>query len=182
MPKVKTRIENVVVSVTYEGTKFDLEKLARTVDGVDHNPEIFPGAVYKLEEPHASFLIFSSGKMNCVGAKSLGDAKLAIKRLTRKLQRSGVEIKSEPQIKVQNIVASIDFGRGFDLEEIARNFENTEYEPEVFPGLVFRLDDPKVVVLLFVSGKGVCAGARSGRDVERAAERIVKLGLPEGVT
>ncbi|MBA7502648.1 hypothetical protein ES706_01241 [subsurface metagenome] len=180
MPKAKIRIENVVVSVTYEGTEFDLEKLARTVDGVDHDPELFPGAVYKLEEPRASFLIFSSGKMNCVGAKSLGDAKLAIKRLTRKLRRSGVEIKSEPKIKVQNIVASIDFGRGFDLEEIATNFENTEYEPEVFPGLVFRLDDPKVVVLLFVSGKGVCAGARNRGDVERATERIVKLGLPEG--
>lgn len=180
MPGVKTRIENVVVSVTYEGTEFDLKKLARTVDGVVHDPEVFPGAVYKSEDPRASFLIFSSGKMNCVGARSMEDAELAVKRLTRKLRRAGFKIKSEPKVKVRNIVASIDFGRRFDLEEIAMNFENAEYEPEVFPGLVFRLDDPKVAVLLFVSGKGVCAGARSGRDVERAAERITKLGLPGG--
>ena len=180
MPKVKIRIQNVVVSVTYEGAKFDLEKLARTVDGADYDPDLFPGAVYKSEEPRASFLIFSSGKMNCVGARSMGDARLAVKQLTRKIRRAGFKVRSEPNAKVQNIVASIDFGRGFDLEEIAKNFENAEYEPEVFPGLAFRLNDPKVVVLLFVSGKGVCAGAKSKRDVKRAAERIIKLRLSRG--
>ncbi len=180
MPGVKTRIQNIVVSVTYEGVEFNLEKLARTLDGARYDPEVFPGIAYRSEVPRASFLIFTSGKMNCVGAKSMKDARLAIKKLTKKLRRFGVKIRSEPEIKVQNIVASIDFGRGFDLEEIARNFENTEYEPEVFPGLVFRLDDPKVVVLLFVSGKGVCAGAKSKKDVERAAERITKLRLPRG--
>ncbi len=175
MPKVKTRIQNIVVSVTYESTKFNLEKLARTLDSTRYDPEIFPGIAYRSEVPRASFLIFSSGKMNCVGAKSMKDARLAIKNLTKKLRRSGVKIKSDPKIKVQNIVASIDFGREFDLEEIARNFENTEYEPEVFPGLVFRLDDPKVVVLLFVSGKGVCAGAKSNKDVKKAAKRVIKI-------
>ncbi len=180
MPKAKIEICNVIVSVVYDGTKFNLKKLARILDGARYDPKIFPGVSYKSEELRAAFLIFSSGKINCVGAKSIKDAKLAIKQLTRKLRRSGVKIKSAPKIKVQNIVASVDFGRRFDLDEIATNFENTEYEPEVFPGLVFRLDDPKVVVLLFVSGKGVCVGAKSGRDVERAAERIVKLRLPEG--
>ena len=180
MPKAKIRINNVVVSVAYEGTKFDLEKLARTVDGAGYDPDLFPGAVYKSGEPPASFLIFASGKMNCVGAKSMHDVKLAIKKLTRKLRRAGFKVRSEPKVKVQNIVASIDFGRGFDLEEIAKNFENAEYEPEVFPGLAFRLDDPKVVVLLFVSGRSVCAGAKSRRDVKRAAERIIKLRLPRG--
>lgn len=177
---VKIRIQNVVATVAYERTEFNLERLARILgpDDARYDPELFPGISYKLEGSRASFLIFASGKMNCVGAESMKDAKLAIKRMTRKLRRAGVEIKSEPNVKVQNIVASIDFGRGFDLEEIARNFENTEYEPEVFPGLVFRLDDPRVVVLLFVSGKGVCVGAKSEGDVRRAAERITKLGLP----
>lgn len=174
MSGMKIRINNVVVSVTYEGTKFDLEKLARTIDGARYDPENFPGIVYKSKVPSASFLIFSSGKVNCVGAKSMRDVELAIKKLTEKLRRAGVKIKSEPKVKVQNIVASIDFGRGFDLEEIARNFKNAEYEPEVFPGLVLRLDDPKVAVLLFATGKGVCAGAKSEGDVERAAERIIK--------
>lgn len=175
MGRVKQKVQNIVLSVTYEDVKFDLEKLARSLDGARYDPEVFPGIAYKSYDPPASFLIFASGKMNCVGAQNMRDAKLAIKKLTGKLRRSGIKVKSEPNVKVQNIVASFDFGREFDLERIARNFENTEYEPEVFPGLVFRLNEPKVVVLLFVSGKGVCAGAKSMGDIKNAAEKITKL-------
>lgn len=173
--EVKSKVQNIVLSVTYEGVKFDLEKLARSLEGARYDPEVFPGIAYKSYEPQASFLIFASGKMNCVGAKSMNDAKLAIKKLTKKLQKAGIKIKVEPKVKVQNIVASFDFGREFDLERIARTFENTEYEPEVFPGLVFRLDEPKVVVLLFVSGKGVCAGAKSLADIKKAAIAITRI-------
>jgi len=175
MTGVKTKIQNIVLSVTYEGTEFNLERLAKSIDSTVYDPEIFPGVVYKSEDPRASFLIFASGKMNCVGASSMNDAKLAIKKLTEKLRKARIKVNTQPKIKLQNIVASIDFGRKFDLERIASKFENTEYEPEVFPGLVFRLDDPKVVILLFVSGKGVCAGAKSVRDVNRAAQNINKI-------
>jgi transcription initiation factor TFIID TATA-box-binding protein len=173
--EVKKKIVNIVLSVTYEGVEFNLEKLARSLDGARYDPEVFPGIAYKSDEPLASFLIFASGKMNCVGAKSMKDAKLAIKKLTMKLKKAGVKIRAEPKVKVQNIVASFDFGTEFDLERIARTFDNTEYEPEVFPGLVFRMEDPAVVVLLFVSGKGVCAGAKSTKDINRAAINITKI-------
>ncbi len=113
--------------------------------------------------------------MNCVGANSFADANLAISNLTRKLREAHIKVKTEPKVKVQNIVASVDFGRKFDLDLIARKYENTEYEPEVFPGLVFRLDDPKLAMLLFVSGKGVCAGAKSMADVKRAALKVNKI-------
>lgn len=175
MVGVKTQVQNIVLSVTYEGVEFNLERLAKSLDGARYDPEVFPGIAYKSEDPPASFLIFASGKMNCVGAKGMVDAKLAIKRLTKKLRKARIKVKSEPKVEVQNIVASFDFGREFDLERIARSYENTEYEPEVFPGLVFRLDDPKVVVLLFVSGKGVCAGAKSMKDIQKAAQRITKI-------
>ncbi|KXB00108.1 hypothetical protein AKJ47_02635 [candidate division MSBL1 archaeon SCGC-AAA261G05] len=174
MAKVDTEIQNIVLSVTYKDIEFDLEKLASVLEGARYDPEVFPGIAYKSETPRASFLIFASGKMNCVGAKSMKDAEQAIKKLTDKLRSSGVDIKEEPKVKVQNMVASFDFNREFDLEKIAREFRNTEYEPEVFPGLVFRLDEPEVVVLLFVSGKGVCAGAKSMKDVKRAAKKITK--------
>jgi len=175
MAGVKIQVQNIVLSVTYEGVVFNLEKLAKSLEGARYDPEVFPGIAYKSEDPPASFLIFASGKMNCVGARSMTDAKLAIKKLTKKLKKARIKIKSEPKVKVQNIVASFDFGREFDLERIARTYENTEYEPEVFPGLVFRLDDPKVVVLLFVSGKGVCAGAKGMKDIQRAAQKITKI-------
>ena len=172
---VTTKIQNIVLSVTYENTEFNLEKLARSLDGAIYDPEVFPGITYKSEHPPASFLIFKSGKMNCVGTRSMNDASRAIRNLTRKLREAHIKVKSEPKVKVQNIVASINFNRKFDLEHIARNFENTEYEPEVFPGLVFRLEDPKAVLLLFVSGKGVCAGTNSMKDVKRAAQKLSKI-------
>ena len=175
MMVVKTKIQNIVLSVTYEDTEFNLEKVTRSLDGARYDPESFPGVIYKSEHPRASFLIFASGKMNCVGASSMSDAKQAIWKLTRKLRKAHIKVKTDPKVKVQNIVASVDFGRKFDLEHIARSFENTEYEPEVFPGLVFRLGDPKVVLLLFVSGKGVCAGAKSMRDVKRAALKTSEI-------
>lgn len=171
---VRIKIQNIVCSVTYEDTKFNLERLVKSLDGARYDPEIFPGIAYR-EDPLASFLIFGSGRMNCVGARSMNDAKLAIKKLTRKLRKARIKVKSDPKVKVQNIVASVDFGRKFDLEHIARKFENTEYNPEVFPGLVFRLDDPKAVLLLFVSGKGVCAGAKSMRDVKRAVQKTNRI-------
>ena len=175
MMVVKTKIQNIVLSVTYADTEFNLEKVAKLLDGAVYDPEVFPGITYKSEHPRASFLIFASGKMNCVGANSMSDAKQAIEKLTRKLRKAHIKVKTDPKVKVQNIVASVDFGRKFDLEHIARSFENTEYEPEVFPGLVFRLEDPKVVLLLFVSGKGVCAGAKSMRDVKRAALKTSEI-------
>ena len=175
MAGVKIQVQNIVLSVTYEGVEFNLERLAKSLDGARYDPEVFPGIAYKSDDPPASFLIFASGKMNCVGARSMADAKLAIKKLTKKLRKARIKVKSEPKVEVQNIVASFDFGREFDLERIARSYENTEYEPEVFPGLVFRLDDPKVVVLLFVSGKGVCAGAKGMKDIQRAAQKITKV-------
>lgn len=175
MAEVKSELQNIVLSVTYKDVEFDLEELARLLEGARYDPEVFPGIAYKSQEPRASFLIFASGKMNCVGAKSMEDAKLAIKNLTETLRKSEIEIKEEPKVKVQNMVASFDFEREFDLERIAREFKTTEYEPEVFPGLVFRLDEPNVVVLLFVSGKGVCAGARSEEEIRRAGKKISEL-------
>ncbi|KXA90753.1 hypothetical protein AKJ57_03900 [candidate division MSBL1 archaeon SCGC-AAA259A05] len=175
MVDAKYEIENIVLSVTYEDTEFDLERLADILEAARYDPEVFPGIAYKSVDPTASFLIFASGKMNCVGARSLDDAENAIEKLTEELRKSRVEIEKEPEVKVQNMVASFDFEREFDLERIARNFRNTEYEPEVFPGLVFRLDEPKVVILLFVSGKGVCAGAKREEDVRKAGTRLTEI-------
>ncbi|KXA93534.1 hypothetical protein AKJ65_06225 [candidate division MSBL1 archaeon SCGC-AAA259E19] len=174
MVDAEYEIENIVLSGTYEDTEFDLEGLADLLENARYDPDIFPGIAYRSVNPTASFLIFASGKANCVGASRLVDAENANEKLTEELREAGVEIGGEPEVKVRNMVASFDFGREFDLETIARDFRNTEYEPEVFPGLVFRLDEPKVVVLLFVSGKGVCAGAKSESDIEEAAGRITE--------
>jgi len=165
-------VQNVVLSVFFEDG-FEPEELAEALDGASYDPEAFPGVVYKCESSPASFLIFSSGKANCVGAKSVEEAERGVRELTQKLKRLG--IKSEPEVRVQNLVVTFDFGARVDPEEIAQSFDNVEYDPEAFPGAVLRLDDPKVTVLVFSSGRGVCAGAKSMKDARRAGEKIAAL-------
>lgn len=77
-----------------------------------------------------------------------------------------------PEVIVENIVASTSFAEKLDLDAIAQSLEDAEYEPEQFPGLVYRLDDPKVAMLLFGSGKIVCTGARKTEDVSLAVEKL----------
>ena len=79
----------------------------------------------------------------------------------------------EPEIKIVNVVVSTKIGDNIDLEEVAMILENAEYEPEQFPGLVYRLDDPKVVVLIFGSGKVVITGLKSEEDAKRALKKIL---------
>ena len=154
----------------------DLQALAVSLDGADYEPEQFPGLIYRLKEPKTATLLFRSGKVVCTGAKSLDQVKLAIDKVTTQIRKAGISLDSEPKIEVQNIVASSDLGQKINLNVIAitLGLERVEYEPEQFPGLVYRLDEPKVVLLLFGSGKLVCTGARRPQDVEAAVDKITE--------
>lgn len=172
MADAKYKVNNVVLTVFYEDTRFDLNELASSLEGARYEPESFPGVIYKTIEPKAAFLIFSSGKANCVGANSVKGGKKAIEKLTDKLQDLGFDL-GEPGIKVRNMVASVDFQRKFDLEEIARNFPHAEYNPETFPGLAFKLwKDKSLTFLLFTQGEGVCVGAKNEEEIEEGIRRI----------
>ncbi len=173
MPTIK--IENVVASTSL-GEQLDLQAIALALDGAEYEPEQFPGLIYRLKEPKTATLLFRSGKVVCTGAKSLDEVKLAISKVSKQIGRAGIEIKIEPKIEVQNIVASSDLGQEINLNAIAISLglEKVEYEPEQFPGLVYRLDSPKVVVLLFGSGKLVCTGARKPSDVGDAVQKIME--------
>ncbi len=174
------KVENVVASVTLN-QRIDLELITKNLENAEYEPEQFPGLVYHLTEPKAAALIFGSGKIVCTGTKSVEEAKRAIYKIIEDIKRAGIEINDEPEITVQNIVATANLNAELNLDAIAISLDNTEYEPEQFPGLVYRMNDPKVVLLLFGSGKIVCTGAKSVEDAERAAENIYKtlkeLGL-----
>ncbi len=174
------KIENVVASTSL-GQKFDLGLITVAMDKVEYEPEQFPGLVYHLDEPKAAALIFGSGKIVCTGAKSIDEAKIAIDRIIQKIKEAGVEIKNKPDVIIQNVVATANLGAELNLDAIAIGLDNTEYEPEQFPGLVYRMTDPKVVLLLFGSGKIVCTGAKSVNDAERAtvkvSKKLTELGL-----
>jgi transcription initiation factor TFIID TATA-box-binding protein len=171
----KIRIENVVASTSL-GQELDLQTIALALDGAEYEPETFPGLIYRLKEPKAATLLFRSGKVVCTGAKSLDHVKVAVAKVTKEIDKAGVKIKAEPKIEVQNIVASSDLGQEIDLNAIAitLGLDRVEYEPEQFPGLVYRIEEPKVVLLLFGSGKMVCTGAKKPQDVETAVLKITE--------
>jgi len=120
----------------------------------------------------ATTLIFSSGKMVCTGSKSERQAHKAVMKLVDELNRGGIVILHKPEIQIQNIVASAGLGGYIDLEKATYSLKRTMYEPEQFPGLIYRMDDPKVVILIFTSGKLVCTGAKKETEVHRAISKL----------
>ena len=161
MPKTKAiiTIQNVVVTATLN-QKIGLNAVVKGCPGVEYRPEQFPGLVFRLKRPKTATLIFNSGKMVCTGAKSEKEARHAVMTMIKELKKSGIIIISKPELKTQNIVASISLGGMIDLEQAVIKLAKTMYEPEQFPGLIYRMGEPKVVILIFASGKLVCTGAK----------------------
>jgi len=173
-------IENVVASATLK-QKIDLNSIVRLFPGVEYRPEQFPGLVYRLKKPKTATLIFSSGKMVCTGAKSEAQAKKAVTKVVDELKRNGMVILGKPEIQIQNIVSSAGLGGHIDLEKTTYSLKRTMYEPEQFPGLIYRMDDPKVVILIFASGKLVCTGAKKEAEVPKAIAILQKTLEEKGL-
>jgi transcription initiation factor TFIID TATA-box-binding protein len=173
MPKVKAsiNIENVVASATLN-QKVDLNAVVKGYPGVEYRPEQFPGLVFRLKKPKTATLIFNSGKMVCTGAKSEKESRRAVMKVIKELKKSGIIIIGKPELKIQNIVASANLFGMIDLEKSAYTLGKTMYEPEQFPGLIYRMVEPKVVILLFASGKLVCTGAKREQNVYDAVEKL----------
>ena len=182
MPKVKAiiSIENVVTSATLN-QKVDLNAVVKGYPGVEYRPEQFPGLVFRLKRPKTATLIFSSGKMVCTGAKSEKESRRAVMKVVKELKKGGIIIISKPEMKIQNMVASASLGGMIDLEKAAYSLGKTMYEPEQFPGLIYRMEEPKVVILLFASGKLVCTGAKKEEDVYVSVDRLHVLLEDKGL-
>ncbi len=152
--------------------KIDLNLIVKTFTNVEYRPEKFPGLVFRLDSPKTVILIFSSGKMVCTGAKSEEQSRQAVINVVKKLRTSRIIVEDKPDIKVQNIVASSNLWGTVDLEKSVFLLGRTIYEPEQFPGLIHRMDDPHVVVLLFASGRLVVVGAKRESDVYSAVTKL----------
>jgi len=164
-------IENVVATGALH-QNIDLNSIVRVFPGVEYRPEQFPGLVFRLKNPKATTLIFSSGKMVCTGAKSERQARKAVMRVVDELKRGGIVILGKPEIQIQNIVASVGLGGHIDLEKATYSLKRTMYEPEQFPGLIYRMEDPKTVILIFSTGKLVCTGAKKETEVHRSIAKL----------
>jgi len=169
--KAVISMQNVVATASL-GQDLDLDLIVRIFPSVEYRPELFPGLVFRLKEPKTATLLFRTGKMVCTGSKSERQAREVVLRVVDELKRNGVPILGKPDIQIQNIVASVDLFGCVDLEKTIYSLERTVYEPEQFPGLIYRMDDPRVVILIFASGKLVCAGAKKEEEVGVAVARI----------
>lgn len=169
----RIRIENVVASTSL-GAELDLHSIALTLEGAEYSPEEFPGLIYRLKQPKTAILLFHSGKVVCTGGKSWKQVDDSIRMVSELIRKGGQKIIAHPKIQVQNIVATSNLESEINLNSIAvtLGLDRVEYEPEQFPGLVCRLEKPRVVVLLFGSGKLVCTGARRPSDVALAVQTI----------
>ena len=172
-PGREIKVVNIVVSASL-GHDIPLEKMAATLSNTEYNPEQFPGLVIRIKEPKTSALIFSSGKIVCTGARSMDKVYESIDKIIKSLEKINIKIKARPVVKIQNIVASGRVGMDLNLNTLAMKLENTEYEPEQFPGLVYKLAEAKATFLLFSNGKVVCTGTKSEAEVHDALDKLIE--------
>ena len=171
---LEIQLQNVVATATLD-QKLDLMAIMKVFRNVEYRPKKFPGLVFRLKRPKTATLLFRTGKMVCTGAKSEKLAKSAIRKVVKELKTNGIIILGKPEIVIQNIVASANLQGKIDLELAADIMDNVMYEPEQFPGLIYRMGDPKVVILIFASGKLVCTGGKSAEMVDIAVTKLNDL-------
>ena len=161
-----------VVATTNLNTPLDLKKIALHAKNAEYNPKRFAAVIIRIRDPKTTALIFASGKMVVTGAKSEEAARLASRRFARIIQKLEFPVKFK-DFKIQNIVASASVNFPIRLETLCLSHANfCSYEPELFPGLVYRMINPRVVVLIFVSGKIILTGAKTRQDIYQAFENL----------
>ncbi|MEA3329604.1 MAG: TATA-box-binding protein [Nanoarchaeota archaeon] len=160
-------VQNIVATSSL-GKPVLLTKLARSQSNTEYNPEQFPGLVLRIAKPKSAVLVFSSGNIVCTGTKSVVQVREVINQVIKQLAKISVKIVDKPKITVQNIVASGSINLKLNLNYLALALENTEYEPEQFPGLVYKLPALNATFLLFSNGKLVCTGTKTKKQLDES--------------
>ncbi|KAL0095161.1 transcription factor TFIID, C-terminal, TATA-box binding transcription factor [Phycomyces blakesleeanus] len=164
-------LQNIVATVNLD-CRLDLKTIALHARNAEYNPKRFAAVIMRIRDPKTTALIFASGKMVVTGAKSEDDSKLAARKYARIIQKLGFQAKFT-DFKIQNIVGSCDIKFPIRLEGLAYSHGHfSSYEPELFPGLIYRMVKPKIVLLIFVSGKIVLTGAKVREEIYQAFQAI----------
>ncbi|KAJ2396146.1 TATA-binding protein (TBP) [Coemansia sp. RSA 2559] len=164
-------LQNIVATVNLD-CRLDLKTIALHARNAEYNPKRFAAVIMRIREPKTTALIFASGKMVVTGAKSEDDSKLAARKYARIVQKLGFRAKFT-DFRIQNIVGSCDVKFPIRLEGLAYSHGKfSSYEPELFPGLIYRMVRPKIVLLIFVSGKIVLTGAKVREEIYQAFQAI----------
>eukprot|EP01147_Barroeca_monosierra_P005690 gene5690-8984_t len=169
---VSPEIVNLVATVNL-GCLLDLKHIALHARNAEYSPKRFAAVIMRIRAPQTTALVFSTGKMICTGARSIESAYAGARKFAKIIKKLGfTEIKFR-EFAVQNMVAKCDVRFPIRLEAVQAHHQIfSTYEPELFPGLIFRMADPRVVVLIFVSGKVVITGAKKQEDIQQAFDNI----------
>ena len=167
------KVQNIVATASLE-KQISLTKLAKSNSDLEYNPETFPGLILRVKKPKSAVLVFSSGNLVCTGTKSVAQVKEVIASVIKTLRKIGVKVTSMPKINVQNIVASGSVNLTLNLNTLALELKNTEYEPEQFPGLVYKLEKPNATFLLFSNGILVCTGTKNRNELDLSKKQLLK--------
>ncbi|XP_062502270.1 uncharacterized protein LOC134179405 [Corticium candelabrum] len=168
------QLQNIVSTVNLN-CKLDLKRIALHARNAEYNPKRFAAVIMRIREPRTTALIFSSGKMVCTGAKSEDESRLAARKYARVIQKLGFPARFT-EFKVQNMVGSCDVKFPIRLEGLVLTHQQfASYEPELFPGLIYRMVQPRIVLLIFVSGKVVLTGAKKREEINEAFENIYPI-------
>lgn len=173
---IQPKLQNIVSTANLK-CELDLREIALRAKNAEYNPKRFAAVIMRIREPKTTALIFASGKMVCTGARSEEDSKKAARQYAKIINKLGFPVKFS-EFKIQNIVGSCDVRFPIRLEGLANTHARyCSYEPEMFPGLIYRMIKPKIVLLIFVSGKIVLTGAKERNDIFAAFQNIYETLL-----
>ena len=175
MKKLKYEITNMVAAGNL-GYEIDLYKLVQKMKNVEYEPEQFPGAILKFNEPRSTLLVFKNGKVVCVGCMNKTVIEKALTKAHKMLMPFAKKIyKKKFTYEITNMVAYASLDMDLNLFDLAFELEDVEYEPEQFPGAILKLKKPNVSLLIFKNGKIIIAGARNRKEIEAAIEKVRQL-------
>jgi len=175
-PKKNTepKLENIVSTVNL-ACELDLRRITLQAKNAEYNPKRFAAVIMRIRNPKTTALIFSSGKIVCTGAKSEIDSRTAAMKYAKTIKKLGFDVKFR-EFMIQNMVASCGVEFGIKLDELLLTYNKfCTYDPEIFPGLIFRMEEPRIVFLIFSSGKIILTGAKQRDQIFTAFRRIYPL-------
>jgi len=164
-------VENIIASAIIADS-LDIKFIAEKIPDFKYTPEEFSGLSIKLDSPKTAVLILPSGKLICTGGKNVEDVAESIKFVAEKIKKSGIKLKPRTKMIIHNMIVSTNLNKELHLSSLSKALmlDHADYEPEKFPGLIYKIDEMQVIILLFSSGKLVCQGAKTVEDSKKAIE------------
>lgn len=168
-------IKNMVAKLDLDA-ELNLSYLSSQFPNSSYNPERYPSLIFR-PEGSSTVLITMSGILLFTGGNSMESVSEAYRQVSKELNKIGLKnIKDEDEIRIVNVVSVFDLEMELDLNclSIELGLENIEYNPEQFPGLIYRVENGPVA-LIFTSGKTVITGAESTDEILDATDTVREL-------